>query len=310
MQVRNRHWLVLFLVFFGIPFFFWGGPGYHAARSFKAAWDLGHTLFFGCFSWLVFQYYQVRGKSCCGLRLFVGVFVVVLMLGIGVEFLQQGITGRNPDPCDVLRNQLGCLVAYVFFCCRKARYLALLRACVLLMLLIAAWPFCRALIDELIARKQFPVLADFETPFELARWREGRQLAFDRTLVRHGKKSMRVQLSTAMYSGTALFYFPHDWRGYRWLSLSVYNPEPGPVTLHCRIHDRWHRKSGQAFSDRFYDKFILHPGWNDLRISLEKVRFAPAEREMDMQYIESFGIFVIRRAKPMVLHVDHVYLSN
>ncbi len=310
MQVRNRHWLVLFLVFFGIPFFFWGGPGYHAARSFKAAWDLGHILFFGCFSWLVFQYYQTREELRCTLRLFLGIFILVLVLGIGVEFMQLGITGRHPDPYDVLRNQLGCLVAYVFFCCRKEKYLTLLRTTVLLMLLLAAWPICRALIDELIAREQFPVLADFETPFELARWREGRQLAFDRTQARHGRKSMRVQLSTAMYSGTALFYFPHDWRGYRWLSLSVYNPEPEPVALHCRIHDRWHNKSGQAFSDRFHDKFILRPGWNDLRISLEAVRLAPAGREMDMQYIESFGIFVIRRAKPMVLHVDYVYLSN
>jgi len=27
-------------------FFFYGGPGYHSARSFQAAWNLGHILYF------------------------------------------------------------------------------------------------------------------------------------------------------------------------------------------------------------------------------------------------------------------------
>ena len=82
------------------------------------------------------------------------------------------------------------------------------------------------------------------------------------------------------------------------------------LALHGRIHDRLHKFHDQAFEDRFHQKFILRPGWNDLRISLAEVRHAPAGREMDMHEIEGFGMFVIRQKRPLVIYLDYVYLSQ
>jgi len=44
---QNAKKIVLGLpLLIGLPFFFYGGPGYHSARSFQAAWNLGHILYF------------------------------------------------------------------------------------------------------------------------------------------------------------------------------------------------------------------------------------------------------------------------
>ncbi len=306
--------IVVFLLILGFPFFFLGGPGYYASRSFAAAWNLGHILFFTLASWLLCSLLLGRKPENGFFYLFLQVFSVILVLGTGVELLQMGIDGRFPDLRDILRNQLGCLVGFAFFCPVEMPggpwWRRLAQVLVSLLVLFTAWPLARAVIDERIAVRQFPLLSDFETPFERFRWKDIRQLRLERSLARHGNRSLRVQLSTATYSGTSLFYFPHDWRGYRWLRFSVYNPQSGEVALHCRIHDARHRQSGFRFEDRFHKRFLLRPGWNDLVISLEEVRQAPAGRTMDMQRIEGFGIFVVRQPRPLVLYIDNVYLDR
>jgi hypothetical protein len=221
---------------------------------------------------------------------------------------------RSPDVFDILRNQLGALIGFVIFCsaARKLNPLVLriMQAGTMLLVLCFLWPLARAVIDERLAAAQFPMLSDFETPFEARRWRDIHQLQRVDNPVRHGKKSLRVQLSTKEYSGTALLHFPHDWSGYKWLNFSVYNPADTELSLHGKINDRLHRQNSQGFKDRFQQQFILHFGWNDLRISLDAARIAPVGREMNMHEIEGFGIFVVRQARPLVIYIDNVYLSN
>ena len=314
--MRNRPGYRVLLLFLSLvfPFFFFGGPGYTAIRSFKAAWDLGHILFF-----------SVASVGLCGIsysrdsckkpnHVFQQVFLVVFMFGLMVEFLQMYTNGRSPDVLDLLRNQLGALIGFVFFCSVRRRLSPMLlrglQIGTILLLLCFLWPLARAVIDERQAAARFPVLSDFETRFEDRRWRNIRQLERVDRPVRHGNRSLRVQLSTKKYSGTSLFYFPHDWSGYQWLNFSVYNPMDTGLSLHSRIHDRLHRQHGQVFKDRFHQQFTLHSGWNDLRISLDAVRHAPAGREMGMHEIEGFGIFVVRQTRPLVIYLDYVYLSK
>ncbi len=228
--------------------------------------------------------------------------------------LQMFSNDRFPDVFDLLRNQLGCLVALAFFIPRplfgSQWQQQLFRVGVLILLAIAVWPLSRASIDEHLAARQFPVLADFETPFERYRWVNVQQFREEKKKVRHGKKAVRVQLSTAKYSGVALFYFPGNWLGYKTLHCSVYNPLKSRLILNSRIHDVHHKKHGSGFGDRFHQQFTLHQGWNDLVISLEKVKNAPKGRTMDMQHIEGFGLFVIQQPRPLAIYLDHVYLEE
>ena len=222
--------------------------------------------------------------------------------------------GRSVDVEDVLRNQVGCLLACAFFIRPRpfARMATqrMFQGVAALLLVVMAWPLTRSLIDEHLAARQFPVLADFETPFEHSRWNSSDQLQEERAIVRHGKKSVRVQLSTNRFSGIGLFFFPSDWRGYTTLHCSVYNPEPTRFVLHGRIHDTHHKKNDKAFHDRFNQQFIVEPGWNDLEISLDKVRDAPKDRAMDMANIEGFNLFVVQQPNALSFYLDYVYLSR
>ncbi len=305
---------VLLLV--GLPFFFYGGPGYHSNRSLQAAWDLGHTLFFAIATLWLYGLIKKRVAHHSWIRLFLFFSLVVLGCGMLVEFLQGYTTGgRSPDMMDVLRNQLGCMLA--FACCIRPHrndtppmVAWLFSGAALVLLVIAAWPLARAVIDEQLAIRQFPVLADFETPFEQYRWVNTQQMRTETVLVRHGKKAMRVQLSTAKFSGIALFFFPGNWQGYRSLHCSIYNPRSTALSLNFRIHDAQHKQHSSEFSDRFNKQVTLHQGWNDLAIDLDKVRNAPRGRPMDMGHIEGFGLFVVQQAKPMEIILDHIALAR
>jgi len=312
--VKIRPGYRVFLLVLIFPFFFFGGPGYYAARSFKSAWDLGHILFFTLASAELYKFYYSRASHLKPVQVFLRVFLVVFVSGLMIEFLQMYISGRSPDVFDILRNQLGALIGFVFFCSvrRKLNPLVLRTIQVGTILVVSGflWPLARAVIDERIASAQFPLLSDFETPFEASRWQDIHQFQRVGSPVRHGKKSVRIQLSIKKYSGIALFYFPQDWSRYKWLNFSVYNPAKEELSLHSRIHDRLHRQHDQVFKDRFHQRFTLHSGWNDLHIFLDAVRTAPTGREMNMQKIEGFGIFVIRQPRPLVLYLDNVYLSK
>lgn len=303
------------LVFIALPFFFIGGPGYHASRSFIAAWDLGHVCFFAiATSWVLLQL-RDRLRSLPPARLFPALFLGVLLLGSLVECVQMWIGGRNPDVEDVLRNQLGCLVAFAVFGGTAKYDLSVgtrwaLRVIVVVLLAVSGWPLMRAVVDEQYARHQFPVLADFETPFERYRWDNVPRTSEESSNVRHGAKAMRVQLSTAKYSGIGLFHFPGNWQGFRTLHCSLFNPLATTLTIHCRIHDVHHKQHDSEYTDRFNLPIKLQPGWNDVVIALQQVWNAPKNRKMDAAHIEGLGFFVVLLEQPLAIVVDHLYLER
>lgn len=302
------------LLFVGLPFFFLGGPSFRSARSYSQLWNLGHILYFALLTlWLQRLPALRRDTLPAGHRLAL-LFLCPLLIGIVIECLQFLSNGRTPSIADICRNQLGVITALVFQRPLPWRtdfrpLSAFLRGGTLFLLLLALLPLGRALWDERQARRQFPLLADFESPFELDRWLYPRQLQQEKSIVRHGRRAARVQLSTARYSGIALFHFPGNWQGYRWLRCSVYNPLATPLELNCRIHDAAHRRHGNRYEDRFNTRFLLRPGWNDLEVSLQQVATAPKNRPMDMQAIEGFGLFVVEQEQPLSLFLDHVYLA-
>lgn len=312
-HIQSR-WFLAVLLLIGAPFFFWGGPGYYSSRSFQAAWDLGHILYFLVLTCWLHQWLRARKGGAASFSEFFLIFFLGVLLGVAVEFLQMLGGNRSPDMEDVLRNQLGCLIAYAFLIrplvWASLRQRRLMQIGVSLALLVAVWPLFRAVIDEYRAGQQFPVLADFETSFERYRWNSSNQLREESTIVRHGNKAVQVQLSTNKFSGIALFYFPRDWRGFQGLRFSVYNPKKTPLLLNGRIHDVHHKKHEMEFGDRYNQQFVLAPGWNDLAIPLDKVKAAPKGRVMDMENIEGFGLFVIQQPHPQVIYLDNVYLSK
>ncbi len=303
--------LLVILLIIGLPFFFFGGPGYRGSRSFIALWNLGHILFFSLFTLLVIVWNKRRGIHTTNLRFFALLFGTVFLLGLVIEVVQVMLKYRTGSVNDIYLNQLGCLLTFSLVGLGIGRLRQnLVRAGVFLLIIFSALPLAQALYDENMAVRQFPVLSDFETRFEQTRWRDVRQIRQQSEVVRHGRYGLRVQLSTATYSGINIFYFPGDWRGYKTLNFSVYNPDNEEFTLHVRIHDRRHERQGMKFPDRFHQRLTLHYGWNDFAISLQTVLNAPESRQINMAEIAGFGIFVIRQTRARIIYLDHVYLCD
>ena len=169
-------------------------------------------------------------------------------------------------------------------------------------------PLATAILDEITALKQFPILADFESRFEIDRWTGDADFSIDHDTYYHGKASLKVELNTSLYSGVGLNYFPINWQDYNELQLSIFNPDLEPMQLTCRIHDRQHTRDIQHYADRFNKKFSLSSGWNLIIIQINQVENAPHKRKMALNQIRGLGIFAVSLSKPRTVYVDYVRL--
>lgn len=290
-------------------FLFWGGPGADSPRSVGHGWDLGHVVLFGVGTAAALRSrFAPRGRFG---RQAAWVALVTLALGVAIEVGQGGFD-RSGQAGDVGRDLVGSLVALAFFApARRSLGTAArwgLRLAAVGAVLGSAAPLAVALVDEALARHRFPVLADLETPFELGRWTGDAGLRLSGDVARGGGRALRVDLTTARYSGAFLTHFPRDWRGYGSLRLSLYNPGPEPLTLVLRLHDAAHPGRGYAYDDRFNQACRFPPGWTDLEVPLAAVAAAPRGRTLDLGRVQSLGLFAVGLAAPRRVYLDEVRL--
>jgi glycopeptide antibiotics resistance protein len=294
------------------PMFFIGGPDYYSPRSYQNFWDLGHIIFFAIFTYLILSLWKnLANKSFLGQSAWI--FAITLLLGVIVEIGQTG-TGRSPNPGDLMRNFLGSALILFFWAPSrkkisklKLRTLQLLAATIFV---IGLLPLSAAVIDEWMAEKQFPVLSDFENPLEIYRWVGDAKFDISRNIASRGNSSIRIRLNTSMYSGVALKYFPADWKGYRTLEFSVYNPSSELLKITCRVHDRQHTRGPELYSDRFNRTYHLTQGWNPITVDIDELSNAPENRQMDISQIQGFGIFAVQLPQPKLIYLDYIRLSK
>jgi len=287
---------------------FYSGPD-DSLRSVTQAWNLGHIILFAALCVIIWHH----GERFLPRKFFplITMLLFLTLLAGGATEVMQIFSQRTLDIADIWRDCLGTLIAAAFLLpidtSLHAKRYRLFQILVLFLTIITLIPLGKALIDETIARHQFPLLADFETPFELARWEQGE---IDHQLTRHGHGSLKVLLTTKQYSGDSLFYFPPDWSQYTSLHFSIHNGTERPLTIVCRLHDRYHAKSGNAYHDRFNQRLACQPGWNDFSIPLKKIKNAPTGRKMDMAAIINLRLFTVQLQHPATIHLDYFYLEK
>ncbi|MBI5577215.1 MAG: VanZ family protein [Deltaproteobacteria bacterium] len=289
---------------------FAGGPGYHSLRSVQALWNLGHIVAFSLWTYLLVTWSRVEEYSPLRQRALGIAFCMVA--GAGSEWIQSWI-GRDASLGDVLRDVAGGWLTLSFFAPSAKSFSRHARratgALAVFFLVVACLPLATALFDEAASRSRFPVLSDFETPFEKSRWEGGARYSVDTTIARRGKSSLRVDMDTSLYSGVSLVYFPRKWTGYRALVIDVLNPSPDPLDIRCRIHDKRHEEGERQTQDRFNRFYRLPPGWNEIRIDLDDVANAPKDRAMDLENIRAVGLFAMKLPAPRSMYVDSVRLE-
>lgn len=310
MQRTTFHTALFIIIAILSILFFVGGPHYYSSRSFKAFWNLGHIVYYALLPIVLFALTRNQPKT---LKAQISIIVTVtLLLGITVELCQAGFH-RTPDAGDVFRNLIGALFGIAFILPgRKTMPERALRALQTITIVLVAsqiYPLAAAVTDEYQEYSQFPLLADFENPFERQRWTGGAAMTIDDTLAHTGNHSLCVSLDTTLYSGVSLSYFPGDWAGYSQFQFSIHNPSPEPIEITCRIHDLAHTQGVQRYEDRYNHTFTITHGWNTITIDLQDVQNAPADRSMDMHHIRGIGLFTTQLPHPRPITIDTLKLN-
>jgi len=273
---------------------------------------MGHVLAFSVWTYLLILLWE-DFRRWPFWKQSLWVLVLTLSLGILIEFIQVRFH-RAPEAGDVMRDLIGSLITLSFFSpSRKviSKFsLRLVQTCVVVMLLFGTYPLARALTDEYTAKNQFPLLSDFETPFEIDRWGENSGLAIDHNIAIHGESSLKVPLSTELYSGVSFLYFPRDWRNVHSLKFAVFNPSVDSLTIGCRINDIRHFENGGEYKDRYNANFLLRQGWNPITIPIGDIANAPIGRKMDMSKIQMVRVYVKQLTNPGEIYIDHVRLEQ
>jgi len=162
--------------------------------------------------------------------------------------------------------------------------------------------------DTINAYRSFPVLSDFESPFELTRW-SGNQLIVEE-LGANNNHVMGNTFTTDKYSSLAFEAFPSNWTGFTSISFRIFNEGTNDEILTLRIHDQDHRESNWDHNDRFNQIINLTSGWNKITIDLNLVRMQPSNRNMDMSKIEKVIIFSHYLPVNTRLYFDDFRLEN
>ena len=289
---------------------FVGGPHYHSPRSFQHAWDLGHIVCF--FVWtLTYLSLAKNNRQTAFLKQCIYVIGIAFSAAILIEWVQK-FFNRSADAGDVMKGLLGCLLALAFFCPSPTKlskgFLRSLQLIIVFIVAFESYPLTSAFIDESIAGFQFPILSDFETPFEIQRWigNSKREIVHDIAL--HGRSSLKASLNTTKYSGATISHCPEDWREHRFLEFSIFNASPRVLKITCTVQDRMPTMKPQGYHDRFNRRFPLAPGWNTIRIATNEIQHAPKDRKMDLADIQRIDFFATRLTHPETIYIDYVRL--
>jgi VanZ family protein len=290
-----------------LPALFVGGPDSVSPRVYQAIWNLGHPVLFALLGYEA----AVRAVAWRASRLWriLGFMLVATVLAAGIEWA-QGAVGRQQSLGDIVNSLLGALIGLVIAAPARPNFHpgGIHAVRVGLVVALAApmvLPVARTLVDGTYAHLQFPVLSDLSAPLALSRWGgPGGQSVVHGFAGAEGP-ALRLDLQPARYAGFTLKHFPRDWRGHQALEIRLHSETTHRLT--CRLNDRAHEYDNR-YEDRYNGAFGLQPGWQTLRINLDKVAAAPRERRMNLADMTRLVCFIGNLETPTTLHVDFVQL--
>ena len=301
--------LTIYLAIFVYGFLFLHQAGI-GNRIVNELWDLCHII-----AYAILLVFVIRlSRTYASLSLFYQFFlaaIIASLLGMLIEFIQL-YTGRTFSLHDVLLNVVGALTAVALVSPKVKAVNGLtakvIRLAVILSLLMVSKNAIIFGYDGYEAYRQFPVLFDLSSPFELTRWR-GQMVKYDSGEFENSKV-LRAEFLPTRYSTLIFDHFPRDWTGFKQIELDIYNPQSVDVKLHIRIHDLAHYEGISPYSDRYNSKLILKPGWNTEIISLDDIRLSPRKRQMDMRRIHQLMLFFPNISAAKTLLIRRISLGD
>ena len=270
-------------------------------RLLSAWWSAAHVPLFFLVSLLFLS--GLKGRHRIAMALFFVVAVPLLEWG-------QVLTGRNLSVTDMALGWAGVGAAWWVTGRRwpVVGWLVLVLATVMLPGTVVY--------DRYEARRAFPVLDDFSSPFYAGRWWiNGAETERFRWADGDG---WGLRFRTAgegdlPYPGMFMADFEQDWSGKQalWLKLwwmpeeEAERERPGPRLI-IQIEDYLQA----PYADRFQTEFRLAAGWNEWRVPLEGLQ-TMSGREMNLDDIATWGFYLVRAElrEEIEVIVDRVWLE-
>ena len=235
-------------------------------------------------------------------------FGFTILLGLAIEIIQLFMPDRFFELRDLLYDGLGAatFLAFVYpfpdnAIKRRVRWITFG------VILVATTPILLVIGDAYMMKRDFPLIASFESHAEMKRWKvNGGTMEQTNQHATDGEKSAQITLFPGEYPGCSTKSFARDWRGYQRLTLDVFLTSDTPLVLTIRINDELHNED---YTDRYNESFRLIPGSNRITILLEVVSGAPRGRCMDMQHIGLICLFSHKLRVHRTLYLDNLRLS-
>lgn len=276
-------------------------------RVLREAKQFGHVVLFALIG------YRVSCSRLFAKRqfLFKCLFLFLLSLGLGaVTESIQFFIGRDFEFQDILNDIIGSFVGfsiYVATTAPKLRNSFVLAAFILVG--ISGKTLWIYLIDEMDLYENYDIISDFETQFQLTRWKtSGASIQISQGEVFEGSHAMQVDLNPGSYPGVIVTEFNRDWTLYQGLELNIYSGDDRTREYVIKIYDRWHKRNGYIFSDRFNLSVALTPGWNQVVVPMQDILHAPGDRVMNLTQIAAIEVFTIDLTYPLRIYIDNVLL--
>ncbi len=281
-----------------------------SSRFVGAFTNAGHLVLGALVTWAFYTLF--RRRRVRRLPAAIGAWLLGFLL-LGVMEAIQGLVGRGPSWHDVAANGLGCALTLVWLLGMRGNgaRAKMWTGCMAGMILLAglARPILHG-IDALRQQHSFPLLASFEDPLELSRWRttENCVIARDTRHVTRGANALRVDLRPGPWPGITFASPPRDFRRetYNALVFDIFVDGSKPLSLTLKAADLAHNES---YEDAFHRTSTLNPGANTVRITLEDMRRGPKARTLNLTRMMSIQMFVESLNEPRTFFMDHVRLE-
>ncbi|MDG2219883.1 MAG: hypothetical protein P8L85_00780 [Rubripirellula sp.] len=299
---------VVFVLLVPLPF---------SGRAWAAAGDLVHAPLFGCLSFAAmtalerlrplresFAKLTVRG---------IVVMLVISLIGAMMEILQNYM-GRSPSLHDAVSNALGCAAAVLVYIgwrwhrrrpekkyCSQMLFLA--SGC----LLALSW-YAPAMVlrDVLNVKRNFPLLASFETDAEMGRfWFDDSQGVRRPSDATEGLYSLELICEPTSFPRISLIELESDWSQAEAFEIDVRleSPSRGRVTLVIKVVDQVDRDAVNAYQGTW----TLEPGsYKRIRIAREALLAGSGERSLDLSRIHYVGIGLVEPEMTTRLRIDRL----
>jgi MFS family permease len=230
-----------------------------------------------------------------GWKLWVLASLFVLLLGLGVEFIQS-LSGRDMDGRDMFRNLTGlwAVLALQQWAAFQKPYPIrtwLTRILAGILLAIDLSSVTRIAVQQVQVSQWLPDLYDFQHEYPARFWSGQVARSSTEDCGPLAENALSIALTTRRYSGASLHNLPSDWRDYKELNFVLWNPQSDTLPLTLRINDLAHEQGENEYNDRFNRSFQITPGINLIHQNLNDIATAPRDRRMDMGKIRRLMFF-------------------